>query len=123
MTGLPDHIYSIHQGVQMTQFSDVNWLTFGLVLAALFLFGCLYAALVRFMAKRGSDGQTAWMVVVGVAVTLFGGVFVVGLWHALVMLALFAASGLPMVVEYVHRVEAARRADHEQAKRQSKDEL
>lgn len=105
------------------QFSGINWPTFGLVLAALFLFGCLYAALVRFMAKRGADGQTAWMVVVGVAVTLFGGVFVIGLENTVLTVALFAASGLPMVVEYVHRVEAARRADHEQAKKQSKDDL
>ena len=103
------------------QFSDVNWLTFGLVLAGLVLFGCLYAGLVRFMAKRGADGQTAWMVVGGVAVTLLGGVFVIGLRNALLMLACFAASGLPMVVEYVWRYESARRADHEQAKRHSKD--
>lgn len=105
------------------QFSGVNWLTFGFVLAVLFLFGCFYAVLVRFMAKRGADGQTAWMVVGGVAATLFGGVFVVGLWNALLMLACFAASGLPMVIEYVWRYESARRADHEQAKRHSKDDI
>lgn len=105
------------------QFSAVNWLTFGLVLAGLFLFGCLYAALVRFMARRGADGQTAWMVVGGVAATLCGSVFVVGIENALLLLALFAASGLPMVVEYVWRFESARRADHEQAKRHSKDDL
>ena len=103
------------------QFSDVNWLTFGFVLAGLVLFGCFYAALVRFMAKRGADGQTAWMVVGGVAITLCGSIFIVGLQAALLMLACFAASGLPMVVEYVWRYESARRADHEQAKRHSKD--
>ena len=105
------------------QFSDVNWLTFGLVLAGLVLFGCLYAALVRFMAHRGADGQTAWMVVGGVAITLCGATVVVGLECALIMLACFAASGLPMVVEYVWRYESARRADHEAAKRHSKDDL
>lgn len=105
------------------QISAVIWPTFGLVLAALFLFGCFYAALVRFMAQRGADGQTAWMVVGGVAITLCGGTVVGGLEAGLVFLACFAASGLPMVVEYVWRYESARRADHEQAKRHSKDDL
>jgi hypothetical protein len=101
----------------------INWQSFGLVLASLFLFGCLYAGLVRFMARRGADGQTAWMVVGGVAVTLCGAIFVIGLENTLLTVACFAASGLPMVVEYVWRFEAARRADHEQATKQAKDML
>ena len=103
------------------QFSGVNWLTFGAVLAGLLLFGCLYAGLVRFMARRGAEGQTAWLVVVGVAVTGSAAGFVISVENSLLLAACFVASGLPMVVEYVSRVEAERRADHEQAKKQSKD--
>lgn len=105
----------------MVQFSGVNWLIFGLVLAGLNLFGWLFAALVRNMAKRRVEGQTAWLVVVGVAVTGGASALLIGIENALLLASCFVASGIPMVVEYVSRVEAERQADHELAKRQSKD--
>lgn len=103
------------------QFSGVNWQAFGPVLAALLVFGLFYSLLVRWMAKKGVEGQTAWMVVIGVVVTGIGFAVIVGLEMALVMAVCFAASGFFMVIEYVSRVEAARRKDHEQAQKQSKD--
>ncbi len=105
------------------QFSDVDWPNFGLVLASLFLFGCLYAALVRFMARRLVEGQTAWQVVIGVAVTCGTAGLIIGIQAVLILAACFVASGLPMIVEYVSRVESDRRADHEAAKRHGKDLL
>mgnify|MGYP001291913036 CR=1 FL=1 len=49
---------------------DVNWMVFGLGLVAAFIFGMVYAVLVRLASNRNWDGQTAWSVVVGVTFTL-----------------------------------------------------
>ena len=98
------------------QFSGINWLFFGLVLAGLHVLAWLFAALVRYMARRGIEGQTAWMVVVGVAVTGVAAAPFVGVENALIFAAFFVASGTPMVVEYVSRVESSRQVDRKQAK-------
>lgn len=102
----------------------INWQVFGSVFALLLLFGCLYATLVNYMARKGvEDGQTAWLVVVGVAVTLVGSAFVVGVQVALLVAGCFVASGLPMVTEYVWRNWHNRQKDHEQARVHNKDLL
>ena len=102
------------------QFLGMNWLVFGAVWMIVFLICCLYALLVRVMANSGVDGQTAWMVVVGVVIVLVGLAFVAGLEIALIAAALFVAGGIPMIIEYVSRVEKARKTDHAQAKEERK---
>jgi hypothetical protein len=97
------------------QLSAAFYPTFGLTLAALFIFGLAYAALVRHISKVGMQGQTAYAVIGGVAVTLALATFVVGITTTLVLLACFSASGLPMVIEYVTRVHLEQRRDREQA--------
>ena len=107
----------------IAQLPGVDWAVFGLVLALLMIFGIAYAALVHYMAQRGIDGQTAWMVVLGTAVTLLGASFLVGWLNALLVAACFAASGAPMVIEFVARVENARRSDAQAARDASKELL
>lgn len=66
------------------------------------LFGICYAAVVRHVRKRDPNhGQTAWFVVVGVGVVVAAYGLLAGIDAALTLLGLFAAAGVPMVVEYV----------------------
>lgn len=107
----------------MLQLSDVNWPVFSLVLALLLIFGALYALLMRIMAQRGIEDQTALMVVFGVLVTVLVSSVLIGPIAAVLELACFAASGLPMVVEYIVRVQSARRADSQAARAAAQDLL
>jgi hypothetical protein len=91
----------------------VNWAAIGQVMALAFIFGLFYAGLVRWMAVQDIEGLTAFIVAFGVLVTVLLTVFVVGWYPALVMLATFAASGAPMIVEYVMRVHAENKARRE----------
>lgn len=103
------------------QFLAVNWQVFGTVWVIVFLVCSLYALLVRAIANSGVDGQTGWMVVVGVVIVLVGLAFVAGLELALIAAGLFAAGGIPMLVEYLSRVQKAKKKDHEQAEDERKD--
>jgi hypothetical protein len=105
------------------QFSDVNWDVFGAVLAVLLIFGIGYAWLTNVMARKGIDDQTVWMVIGGVLVTVLGASLVIGLVPTVLILGCFAASGLPMVVEFVSRVESAKQADKQTARKASRDLL
>jgi hypothetical protein len=105
------------------QFSALDYPVFILTIISLFLFGVLYAAFVRHLARQSVEGQTAYLVVVGVGVTLLGATAVIGIETALLLFACFAASGLPMVVEYILRMHLARRRDQEQAKQAARDLL
>jgi hypothetical protein len=92
-------------------------------LVLLFMFGAWFGWLVRWLALHQVDGQTAYMVVIGVFVTLLGLGLVAGWQVAGLALACFAASGLPMVLEYVSRIHALRMRDRKQAEKLAKELL
>ena len=94
---------------------EINWTVIGLIGAFLFCFGALYAIAVRWMSRNHIEGQTAYLVVFGVLVTVLASSLLIGFHAAATVLGCFAASGLPMVIEYVLRVSEARKNDHEQA--------
>lgn len=98
------------------QHSSINLPVFGLTLAALALFGVVFALAVRKISENNVHGQTAYLVVLGTAVTLAGAAFVIGIQNALLAAACFGASGLPMVIEYASRTHAAQAKDRNEAK-------
>ena len=98
------------------QTMEINWLVFGLTLAALFLFAVIYAYLTRQMVIRKVEGQTVWMVVGGVSVVVTAFIPTFGLLVPVMVMAGFVAAGLPMIYEYVTRVHDAQRSDLENAK-------
>lgn len=81
-----------------------NWQVFGLVLAAEFIFAIGFAFLTRYLAKNGPEGQTLWMVVVGVAVVVAISGPLVGWENVRTLAACFGVAGLPMAIEYLGRV-------------------
>jgi hypothetical protein len=93
----------------------LNWIVIGITLAFLLIFGIVYAMLVRFISEHHIDGQTAYLVAFGTLVTVAGSAVLIGLQSALLVLLCFSASGLPMVIEYVLRVAAERKRDHDRA--------
>ena len=101
----------------------LNWLAIGLTLAVLFIFGTGYAWIVRWMSKNSIEGQTAYVVVIGVSVTVLASTFLNGWLATLMTLACFAASGMPMIVEYVMRISKERQRDRENADQVAKDLL
>ena len=101
----------------------INWTMFSLTLAALFAFGILYALLVRWVSIKQIEGQTAWAVVIGVTVTLLAMIPTFGLITVALMFCFFAASGIPMIVEYILRVHSQQSRDKEKAKGLAKDLL
>lgn len=87
------------------------------VMGGLFVFGIAYAVLVNRLHHKGySEGYTAFLVVGGVLVTLLGNI---PLHHQdpfidfLLLLACFAATGLPMVINDWLGYVWARQADQE----------
>jgi len=102
---------------------SVNWQLIALTLVILFVFGSAYSLVVRLIARRGIEGQTAYLVVLGSGITILGSAFLIGWVHALLVLACFGASGLPMVIEYVLRVSNEQRRDKEDAKAVARDLL
>jgi predicted tellurium resistance membrane protein TerC len=69
------------------------------VLVALHVFGWAYNALVAWMEREGRDrGYTAILVIIGNLVTVAAMAWITGLDMAVLMLAGFAASGLPMTL-------------------------
>jgi hypothetical protein len=105
------------------QFKDVVWTTLGWSLGAALAFGILYSALVRWVSKRGLEGQTAWSVVIGVSFTLLTMIPVFGIERVVLMFCFFAASGTPMVVEYLLRVQDEMQKDRKNAQKLAKDFL
>jgi len=91
---------------------------FGLILAGLVLFGIFYNLVIGHFERKGYlEGYTALAVAVGVMVTLFG-VALVDWLAALMCLAAFCASGVPMLAGSIWRHMQARRAEIE-AERQA----
>lgn len=89
----------------------VNNPTIWLILVLLAV-ACIYYAwkIVRPLRYRNpAHGQTAWLVVIGVAVTVVAYTLIVtavsnittSLEHTALLLTTFAVSGLPMIVEYI----------------------
>lgn len=101
----------------------LNWTAISLTLAILLIFGSAYALVVRKMAEQHIEGQTAYLVAFGVLVTVLASTALNGWLATLLTLACFAASGFPMIVEYVLRVSDARRRDRENAEQVAKDLL
>lgn len=76
-------------------------------------FGWLMNWIAGWLEKEFGGGEspfTSALVVVGVAGTVVISMPIIGVVDALLVLAMFAASGLPMVVGHVRRYVAARRA-------------
>jgi hypothetical protein len=99
----------------------VNWSAFGWSLAGAFVFGIIYACVVRFLAVKKIQHQTPWLVVFGVGVTLLIAIPTFGAQMLSLLFLFFAASGLPMVIEYVLRTQAAEREDIEKAQKIAKE--
>jgi Tfp pilus assembly protein PilX len=97
-------------------------LVFIIVLLILALFGVGYNSLVGYLERsRLSQAYTAYLVVLGVLVTLGGAAFLIGPLPALVVLACFAVSGLPMVVGSSLRSALEMRRDHKLARQMAKE--
>jgi uncharacterized membrane protein YhaH (DUF805 family) len=94
---------------------DSNGTQIGLTLGGLAVFGTLYALTVRHLAAKGVHGQTAYLVTFGVLVTVVGASGLIGLVNAALLLGCFAASGTPMIVEYVIRTHQRQQADRDKA--------
>lgn len=107
----------------MNQAMAFNWAFFGFILADALLFGIFYALFVRWISKAKIEGQTAYLVVGGVSAVLLLASVMVGLVSMAILFALFAAAGLPMVIEYVDRVHHERRRDLEALKRFAQEEV
>lgn len=97
------------------QFTGMNWASFGWGLIAACVFGVVYASLVRWASKRNWVGQTAWSVVIGVTVTLLAMIPALGLNTVSLIFCFFAASGTPMIIEYLTRIQAEIQADRKKA--------
>jgi hypothetical protein len=105
------------------QFISINYPVFSLTIGALFLFGLVYAYIVRRLARAGVQGQTAYTVVVGVGITVLAAGWLIGWLNVILLLACFAASGLPMVIEYVNRTHHEQKRDRQDARSIAKDLL
>jgi len=89
----------------------VNGWVFGAVLVALVMFALAYNILMGILGER-KEGYTSFFVAIGTVITLTGAFYAtqfqpVPYW---VMLACFAASGIPMIVGDVLRADRARQA-------------
>lgn len=84
-------------------------------LIAVLLFSLCFAALVRWMRKRDSNhGYTAVLVVIGVAAVIVAFASITSVQLGLVLSALFALAGMPMVAEYTdYRLMMAEHARQE----------
>lgn len=91
------------------------------VLMGLFLFGVVYDQVVSWLERTNRQrGFVSLLVVAGVAVTVGASIPLIGLQHAEMLLALFAASGLPMVSGSIWRHMQRRAAEEAQAQELAK---
>lgn len=87
--------------------SAVDWQLFGVVVFALLMFGISYNLFVAHLGEK-SFGYTSLLVVAGTLVTLGAALFLMPAIYVLMIVALFAASGLPMVIGEIVRAVKAR---------------
>lgn len=99
----------------------INWTVYGWTLAAEFIFGVLFACLVRWASKRHVVGQTAWAVVVGVTAVLLILIRIFGLFPIALIFGAFGAAGVPMILEYIDRVQKEIEDDRVKSKGIAKD--
>jgi hypothetical protein len=100
------------------------WLNFALVLTGLLLFGSGYNALTGWLEKRDHlRGFVSLAVAVGTGITILASAFLIGLVPALIVLACFGASGLPMILGSVGRYINARAADEKAARELAQETL
>jgi len=95
----------------MEAISTVNGWVFGAVLAALVMFGLAYNALMGILGER-KEGYTSFFVAIGTVITLTGAFYTtqfqpVPIW---LMVVCFGASGIPMILGDILRVEHVRQA-------------
>jgi hypothetical protein len=102
---------------------DPNQTVFSLTLAGEFIFGVLFAVLVRWASNRKVVGQTAFAVILGVTATLLISIPVFGFNIIALLFPCFIASGGPMVAEYLLRVQKEIDSDQKKAKDLAKDLL
>lgn len=86
----------------------LDWQLIGVTLAGLFFFGLAFNGLVNALDERKS-GYVSLLVAGGVLITL-GGVAIVSWQCALLALAMFAASGTPMIIGEAARAVRKREA-------------
>ena len=79
----------------------VDWRLIGSVMFGLFMFGLSYNFFVGSLEER-KNGYLAMLVAAGVGMTLIG-VAIVSWQAAVLVLACFAASGMPMIVGEISR--------------------
>ncbi len=97
---------------------SVDWPVIGLVLAIELLLSIGLAVLVRLFSRQRLTGQTYWMVVLGVALTVTPSGLVIG-WQAVGFLAVcFGLTGLVMAAEYFTRL-----IEEHQHAQQAREEL
>ena len=102
---------------------ELVWKCSGVMLGLL-LFGVGYNAWIERLERNGRDrGYTAFLVVFGTLATLGGGTLLIGLEKALLMLACFSASGLPMVVGSVSRYARERSVEEERVRQITREIL
>jgi hypothetical protein len=88
--------------------SDLNWTIFGLSLALAHVLAWGLNLLIHHLGQEGED-YTWLMVVVGVGGTLVISLALIPWQYVLVILAYFAASGVPMILGALYRTVRARR--------------
>lgn len=98
------------------QFLDGNQTAFSLGLIGALILGSLFSLVVRWASKKKWVGQTAWAVVIGVTITLLTMIPYFGLYTVGKMFCYFAASGTPMIIEYLTRIQQEIHEDNEKAK-------
>ena len=100
-----------------------NWLVYGWSLVISFIFGIIFAMIVRWAARLEIIGQTAWAVVIGVASVLLIMIPFFSLDLVVLMFPFFVSAGTPMIIEYIVRIQAGMKRDHDEAKDLAKDLL
>ena len=99
-------------GLMTMQISTETWLVLALV--GLALFGWVFNRLVQQLEDETPEhGYTAFLVVVGVTVTVLVLTPFIGVPAAVLLLAGFLASGLPMIIGSVGRALARLRSERE----------
>ena len=99
-------------GLMTMQISTETWLVLALV--GLALFGWVFNRLVQRLEEETPEhGYTAFLVAVGVLVTVAVMAPLIGLQATALLLAGFVASGLPMIVGSVGRSLARMRSERE----------
>ncbi len=95
--------------------------TLCITLGGLFVVSWGYNALLAWLERKGyHDGYVSLFVVGGVAYTLLTGVWLIGLEPTLILLAAFAASGLPMVLGSIWRYVGQRTCEERRLREQAR---